>query len=401
MTVACIGVVVFGGRRAASTARSGRVIAGIAALAVVAVAAAIVFIRPRMGASTATVLSALDRVSNGRTIIWITGLRGWLDRAILGWGPDNFERAFQSAMRADWFAMTQGVQMPHNAHGFPVQTLVTLGIPGLVLTAWALVQTAMTSYRSMRSAKGAGQLLFVSLWSGLIGLVATLVFSVTLPGVVVWLWLAVGLLLAPTSREVTRAVPKAVPFAVAALGVALAVWAATWQVADVVVGRAIQDPPSASQVAAYASAARLNPLALNYRWLVAEGLINQSIAEQNAGQDPTRVAELQQRGIAAFKSAAASDPGDPMVRIALANVLVGYAAEHPESDAAVRATAVAEEAVGFAPNNPAALAALARAYDVSGRRDEANAAARLARRIAPEYASQTLGSLGVETIVVP
>jgi hypothetical protein len=74
--------------------------------------------------------------------------------------------------------------------------------------------------------------------------------------------------------------------------------------------------------------------------------------------------------------------------------MVAFAARHPGTDAAREALDVALEAVRLAPGNPAALGALARAYDVSGRHADAVATARLARQIAPAYAAQTLGTLG-------
>jgi Flp pilus assembly protein TadD len=113
------------------------------------------------------------------------------------------------------------------------------------------------------------------------------------------------------------------------------------------------------------------------------------------------VDEMTLRAIAAFDAAARADRGDALVRTAYANVLVAYAASHPRTDAAQRAVRIAEEAVRLAPNNPAALAALARAYQVSGRRADADRTARLARSIAPDYASQTLGTLGLESPATP
>jgi hypothetical protein len=90
-----------------------------------------------------------------------------------------------------------------------------------------------------------------------------------------------------------------------------------------------------------------------------------------------------------------------MLQAAFANVLVGYAARHPGSDAAARAVAAGEAAVRLAPGNPAALGALARAYNVSGMRQDALRVARLARQVAPAYAAATLGSLGLESTATP
>jgi len=120
--------------------------------------------------------------------------------------------------------------------------------------------------------------------------------------------------------------------------------------------------------------------------------VNQALGEQGAQPFDTTML----RAIVAFDGAARADRGDAMVRTALANVLVGLAARRPGTDAAQHAVDVALEAVRLAPRNPAALGALARAYDISGRDDEAARTAQLAREIAPEYAAETLGSLGLE-----
>ena len=395
----CIGFVGWGGEWQA-TRRRKLVTGGLALAALAAVAAAIVSVRPRLAGSATTLSSVLTSLSNGRTVIWMTGLRGWLAHPITGWGPDAFGAAFQSAVGADWYAIVDGLQTSVNAHNFLVQALVTLGIPGLALTVWALARTATESLRGLRPAKGPARLLLVTLWAALVGMIVALVFGVTVPAVSVWLWMTVGLLLAPISHRV--AAPHKVLLAVGAgLGVVLAVWAGTWLAADVMVGRAMQMDPGPAQVAELESAARLDPVTPNYDWLVADALVNQALAEQRAGQTAPAVDATMLRAIAAFDVAARGNPGDAMLRAAYSNALVGYAARHPDTDAARRAVDVALEAVRLAPRNPAALAALARAYDVSGRRADAESTARLAREVAPAYAAQTLGALGLGSTVTP
>jgi hypothetical protein len=243
-------------------------------------------------------------------------------------------------------------------------------------------------------------MLLVALWGALIGTIVALVFGVTVPAVSVWLWLTVGLLLASVSHRVP--VPrKAVLAAGAGLGVALALWAGSWLVADVVVGRGMEMGPGPTQVSELEAAARLDPISPNYRWLVADALVNEALAQQSAGGSPQAVDETMLRAISAYDAAASANRGDAMLRAAFANVLVGYASRHPGTDAARRAVDVALEAVALAPRNPAALGALARAYEVSGRHDDAVKTARLAREVAPAYAQQTLGSLGLETTTTP
>jgi hypothetical protein len=301
---------------------------------------------------------------------------------------------------ADWFAIVEGIQAAENAHGLPVQVLVTLGIPGLALTVWALGATAVASFRSLRSGAGPARLLLVAAWGAFVGLIVALAFGVTSPAVTVWLWLTAGLLLAPLSQSL-RTPPKALLAFVAVCGLALAVWAGSWMYADVLVGHALGTPAGPAQVAELDSAARIDPLATNYRWLVAEAIVNEAVADQKAGASAQSVDATILTAISSYEAAVAANPGDALVRTAFANVLVGYAARHPGSGAAQRAVEVATDAVALAPRNPAVLAALARAYQVSGRQSEAEQTARLARHVAPAYAAQTLGNLGLGSTTTP
>jgi len=382
------------GRQASRTRKS--VVCGLAAAAVVAIAFAIVSIRPRLAGNATTVSAVLTSLSNGRTVIWLTGLRAWLAKPITGWGPDGFGRAFQSAAGADWYALVDGLQAALNAHNFLIQTLATLGVPGLALIAWVLGGTMIESLRGMPPARGPARTLLLSLWAALVGVIVALFFGVTVPAVTVWLWLIVGLLLAPLAHRVA-APHKAVLAACAVLGIAVAVLAGTWLAADLMVGHAMQMPPGPAQVSELEAAARLNPITPNCDWLVADALVNEALAQQKTGATSQVVDATMLRAISAFETAANANRGDAMLRAAFSNVLVGFAARHPDTDAAARAVETALEAVRLAPGNPAALGALARAYDVSGRRADAEQAAQRARAVAPAYAAQTLGSLGLGT----
>ena len=110
-------------------------VCGLAAAAVVAIAFAIVSIRPRLAGNATTVSAVLTSLSNGRTVIWLTGLRGWLAHQITGWGPDGFMGALERAVGADWYATLSsggvGLGSADNAHSFLVQALVALAYPAL------------------------------------------------------------------------------------------------------------------------------------------------------------------------------------------------------------------------------------------------------------------------------
>ena len=380
--------------------RQKLVFGGLAVALIAAAAVAIVSIRPGSAGHSAVFSSLLVSASNGRTVIWLTGLRGWLAHPITGWGPDGFGRAFDSAVGADWYALVGGLASVDNAHSIFIQTLVTLGIPGLVMTMWALAHTAIQSFRGLSAAEGRSRLLFLALWGALIGMIVALTFGVTMPEVSVWLWLAIGLLLAPISHRVPAA-PRAVLASGVAVGVAVALWAGSWLVADFVVGRAMQQEAGPAQVSALEMAVRLNPLAGNYRGLAADALVNEALAEQRAGQSAQTVDATMRRALSAYNAAAEADRGDVLVRVALANALDGYAATHPGSDAAQSAVRAAQDASRLAPHNAVALVILARAYEAAGLHDDAEKTARLARSIAPAYSMQTLGSLGLDSSSTP
>ncbi|HEY5506758.1 MAG TPA: O-antigen ligase family protein, partial [Coriobacteriia bacterium] len=91
--------------------RRRKLLVGGLLIAVVGVASvAIVAIRPRLAGDATTLSALLTSLSNGRTVIWMTGLRSWLAHPITGWGPDGFGAAFQSAVGADWYAIVDGLQ---------------------------------------------------------------------------------------------------------------------------------------------------------------------------------------------------------------------------------------------------------------------------------------------------
>ena len=212
-------------------------------------------------------------------------LRGWLAHPVTGWGPGAFVRAFESARGADSYVSAAVGKTADDAHNFLVQAFVTLGIPGLALTAWALVQTLVQSFRGLACSVGRERMPSIVLWAALAGMMAALTFGVSLPDVVVWMWLTVGLLLAPISHKVAAA-PRALLATSVALGIALALWAGSWLVADSIVGRAMKLEAGADQVSALEEAVRINPLSQTYRLFVAEAVVKAAFAGQRAGQSP-------------------------------------------------------------------------------------------------------------------
>ena len=373
---------------------------GLAALVLAASAAAAAILRPDIIERLMGSSPLLVRLSNGRTVIWLTGLRGWMARPITGWGPDGFGHAFQSAVGPDWYAIVPTLHVVIDAHNFLIHTLVTLGIPGLVLTIWALGSAGVESFRALPSEKGSSRVLRSAPLAAFIGLATALFFGVSGTIVSVWLWLSLGLVLAPMSRRI-EAPPKPALRVCAGIGVALAVWASSWFVADVAAGHATHLQVGRDQVSELRSATRINPLQQSYRWQAAEARLNEVIAERRAGGDEAAYNQGMLDVMSEYDAVSKADRDDVHIRVAHANLLVSWAAQHPGSAVGQRAIEVALDAVGLSPRNPAALAALARAYQVTGRADDAEKTARLARSIAPAYSMQTLGTLGLSGTSTP
>jgi O-antigen ligase len=398
VVLTCIGVPAL--RRIWRTSHRQRIrLTGVSLAVLAAFAVFVAYARPLANRGL-TLSSAFTGNANGRWIIWRTGLRGWLVHPLTGWGPDQFGRAFERSVGQDWYALVGTIYRAENAHNFLLQTLVTLGAVGLLLTVAILGIASVRSANGLRSANRPPNPLLLAAWAAFMGMIVALIFGVTVPGVSAWLWLSAGLVLAPISHPVSA--PTRGVFGLgAALGIACTLWAGVWLVGDVIAGRAMEQPVGPDKVMALQTAARLNPLSGNYRWLIAEATMDLGVAAQSAGQNDQTVETELRQGVDAFYVAAKADRGDAMVRVALANALLRYAAYDPSNDAVQRAVGVSLAALELAPRNPAVLVVLARTYQAAGRMSEAESTARLARSISPEYAAQTLGSLGLGDVNSP
>lgn len=372
----------------------------IAVVLLVVVGIAIVVSRPAYGGQGSVLTSGLARATNGRTVIWSTAIRGWLVHPFLGWGPDGFARAFDRAVAGDWYALVPAEISVDSAHSIFIQTLVTLGIPGLILMLWSLGRTAKESFNSLSGLEGRTRMLLAGLWAALVGQVAALALGVTMPEVTVWLWLTVGLLLASASSRVA-VWPKGVLALGAVLGVVMAVWAGSWLAADYTTGRAIAAGTGAEQIAGLETAVRLNPLAQEYKWLLAEALATKALDDRKSGENAQAVDALQAQALEAYESASAADRGNVLVRLAYARYLLYLNSASPNPELIQRAIRPTEEALSLSPVNAQALVTAALVYQAAGRPDDARKAEQLARSVAPAYSIQTLGPPALESTPAP
>lgn len=368
----------------------------VVSLAVLLVGATWVWYANPLAGRKISLANGLLGATSGRTIIWATGLRAWLTRPVFGWGPDAFGRAFDSAVRADWFSVVEGLQKADTAHSIVIQLVTTIGLPGLLLFVSALVWALWASRSALGHARSGGDMLRAAVWAAVVGQVVALLFGVTQPPVTVWLWLSVGMLLAAEASPAGERSHMTVASIGAVTGVALAVWSVSWLVADVYAGWAQQQPIGETQLAAYERAAAINPVLMDYRWLVAESAGELGNAYRKAGRRDL-AAPFAARAVREYGRAMTMDPGDAMLKVAAAGDLQYYGRTYADMAALQEGVRVAEAAAALAPQNPAALVVLAQAYQSVGRTQDAERIGRLARSISPAYAAENLGDIGGST----
>jgi O-antigen ligase len=122
----------------------------------------------------------------GRTGIWQVDVHAWLMHPIFGWGAGSAMEAYSANLLRVAPTMFSGWDRPpHNA---PLQTLVELGVIGLVL----VIVTVVLAFRMMRTIRRGGRLydLRVGLTAALTAVVVASFFIDNLSEKYVWLVLA-------------------------------------------------------------------------------------------------------------------------------------------------------------------------------------------------------------------
>jgi tetratricopeptide (TPR) repeat protein len=381
------------------TAHLGRVIA-IGALLIAGIVALSVAV-PQEGLTVVERLSSMFHAPSGsiaeRLAIWRVAGQASLAHVFVGYGPGRFVEGFSAAAGAAWWTAGGAQGLPSDAHNIGLQSLVTLGIVGVILytaTIWMplLRATSSTFGSNHRSALP----VMCGIWAGVIGLLATLFSSVATPPVILWLWVGAAMLAA--TRATTVKVKDGIGYR-AGLGVAVsfavvfALFGASWGVADhlATLARDEADPIVAEQYAQRAIA--VNPLPEEYWFLQAsasEDALAQALA---AGAMDDSARELGRSMQDRYTAAAEHDTFDMNARVRLLAVENRMAEVFGGSEAKAQALGDAKTAAARWPKGPMVVNQLARAQLNAGHPDDARASARKAVGLSPKFADawQTLG----------
>ena len=143
-----------------------------------------------------------DRSAEGRIAAAEVGWQAFLDRPLLGWGPENYTVGYDRHVGPDAFA--KGAASFDQAHNKLIEELTTKGLLGLLgyLALW--VSLAVVFIRKARYLTAAQQAFALLMGAGLIGYFTQNFFLFDTPGTVIHLYVLVGFVVFLDSMALKR-----------------------------------------------------------------------------------------------------------------------------------------------------------------------------------------------------
>ena len=232
-----------------------------------------------------------------RTEIWRAALAGIKQKPLTGWGPDTFTFVFSKFKPAAYVRDAGGSSGADNAHDYPLHLAAGIGVVGALLFFAIWVWAGVRSFKTVFGRPGdATRILVGAFWAAAAGYMFHLLFSLSVPGVTFLLWIALALVLSPTtnSSEVkprnwakVAAVPLVLILALGVAGEGIALAADR----DYTIGsEEFSQRPLDDRAAAAAQAMRLDRLVPEFRATVA------ALARERVFNDIRAVEQAQQKG---------------------------------------------------------------------------------------------------------
>ena len=333
-------------------------------------------------------LASIFQFSGGsgqtRAEIWQAAVAAVKERPILGWGADTFRLVFPKFKPVEYVRDAGGTSVADNAHNYPLQLAAGVGIPGMLMMYGIFVWAGVRSFGTVfRRTDDPTRIVLGAFWAAAAGYLVQRLFGLSVTGTTFLLWVALGVVLAPTARIVEVKAPKwgtaaaAAILAVAALGIG---YQSLLLFADHVYLGAFSSTVATDRTEAARRAARLNALNGAYRAQVGlayvtevQGYLQAGGAAEKAGEDTSPYEAAVRSSFAAaeiaFKDAIAFQPDEYDNYVALANLynLGGEALDKRFYDSAI---AVARQGLEVEPYGTAIRVQLARALLNTGKTAE-------------------------------
>ncbi|HET6495059.1 MAG TPA: O-antigen ligase family protein, partial [Thermoleophilia bacterium] len=337
-----------------------------------------------------------------RTEIWQASFAAIKERPILGWGADTFRLVFPRFKPVEYVRDAGGGSVADNAHNYPLQLAVGVGIPGMLMLYGIFVWAGVRSFRTVFGRSSDPQrIVRGAFWAAAAGYLVQLFVGLSVTGTTFLLWASLGVVLAPTARVLEVRAPRWGTVA-AALVLALAALGIGYQVLPIAADNAYLtargDPEAARR------AVRLNPLTGIYRAEVGlssavemMGYLDAGRRAQEAGEDTSQYAAAFKKSFlaaeAGLKDAIAFQPDEYDNYVALADLYntAGQALDKRYYDAAI---AVARQGLAISPYGTVIRLRLARAYLATGQEAKAVEELEYVVSIDPHDAEAVMGLAG-------
>ncbi|HET6351078.1 MAG TPA: O-antigen ligase family protein [Coriobacteriia bacterium] len=352
----------------------------------------VVLVGLSLGASAETNAAArvsetvnLEAGSTGeRVIVMKTALAAIAERPLQGWGPEGFRWAYGRLRPAEAVRLNGPLALADDAHDYPLQLAVTLGVPAALVTLGTLLlvlwlSTPLVFRRRAEQALPIQAGYMAAVGGMLVCLVTGLSSSVS----VVLLWLFAGALVptAPASDERPMLLGRAAALLAAFASIIALVFVAGFIRADALFLRGRTTADLQERIRLYDAASAAAPAADVYAEalgnayaLAARQSIDQARQMESSGQDATALVQIAgdyiAKGVAAFTRATAATPLEAQnyADLARLQLLAGTNVDPAALDAASSASAAAVER---SPRAPYALSTQAQVLQAQNRVSEA------------------------------
>ena len=320
-----------------------------------------------------------------RTEIWRAAAAAIRQRPVFGWGADTFGFVFSKFKPVEYVRDAGGRRGADNAHDYPLQLASGVGIMGAVILYGVFVWAGVRSFKTVFShSSDSTRIIVGAFWAASAGYLVHLFFGISVTGVSFLLWIALALVLAPTSRskEVKARKWGTIVAALVLLIVALGVgYQGVLLAADNAYLHAKSDPTFSQRASEARKAVRLNPFDPQYRSAV--GLVyledlaanmRAAIDARNKGEDPAHYDQAVKSDFAnaesAFKDAIAFAPDEYENYVNLA-AIYNAGGSVIDKDLFQKSIDVAEEGLKVMPFGTAIRVRLAQALLGTGKTSEA------------------------------
>jgi O-antigen ligase len=278
-----------------------------------------------------------------RTEIWRAAVAAIKERPLLGWGADTFGQVFSKFKPVEYVRDAGGASGADNAHDYPLHLASGIGILGALVFFVIWIWAGIRSWKTVFGRPGdSTRLLLGAFWAASAGYLLHLAFGLSVPGITLFLWIGLALVLAPTAHLLQVKARRWGTVTAAAI-ILLAGLGAAGQAVVLAADRAYETAteefsprPYAERAAAADQALALNPLVPEH-WSAVAGLLSEQVITDAGALIRAREAE---EDLAPYEKALAAS--------------------------CARAESAFEDAIAFTPRDYANYVNLARLYNSAG-----------------------------------